>query len=115
MAQKPSIPKGTRDFLPEVMLRREKIFTTIRQTFKKYGYAPVETPSMEKLSVLTGKYGEEGDRLIFKILNSGDYLKKAKSLDDSRKLSFEISEKALRYDLTVPFARLVVMLSLKHI
>jgi histidyl-tRNA synthetase len=109
MAQKPSIPKGTRDFLPEVMLRREYIFDTIRKTFRKYGYAPIETPSMEQLSVLTGKYGEEGDRLIFKILNSGDFLSKAKSLDDAKKLSFEISEKALRYDLTVPFARFVVM------
>ena len=109
MSNKPSIPKGTRDFLPEVTLRREYIFSTIRRVFKKYGYAPIETPSMEKLSVLTGKYGEEGDRLIFKILNSGDFLNKAKDLDDSRKLSFQIAEKALRYDLTVPFARFVVM------
>lgn len=109
MAQKPSVPRGTRDFLPEEMLKREYIFDTIRSVFKKYGYAPVETPSMERLDVLTGKYGEEGDRLIFKILNSGDYLKKATSLDDAKKLSFEISEKALRYDLTVPFARVVVM------
>ena len=109
MAQKPSVPRGTRDFLPEEMLKREYIFDTIRSVFKKYGYAPMETPSMEKLDVLTGKYGEEGDRLIFKILNSGDFLRKAKSLDDSKKLSFEISEKALRYDLTVPFARVVVM------
>ena len=69
MSNKPSIPKGTRDFLPEVSLRREFIFNTIRDVFKKYAYAPIETPSMEKLSVLTGKYGEEGDRLIFKILN----------------------------------------------
>lgn len=109
MSNKPSIPKGTRDFLPEVTLRREYIFSTIRKVFKKYGYAPIETPSMEKLSVLTGKYGEEGDRLIFKILNSGDFLSKAKDLDDSRKLGFQIAEKALRYDLTVPFARFVVM------
>ncbi|MEO1416995.1 MAG: histidine--tRNA ligase [Bacteroidota bacterium] len=109
MAQKPSIPKGTRDFGPEVMMRREYIFDTIRSVFRKYGYPPLETPSMENLSVLTGKYGEEGDRLIFKILNNGDFLKKAQHLNDSQKLSFEISEKALRYDLTVPFARYVVM------
>ena len=109
MAQKPSIPKGTRDFGPEVMMRREYIFDTIRSVFRKYGYPPLETPSMENLSVLTGKYGEEGDRLIFKILNNGDFLKKAQHLDDSQKLTFEISEKALRYDLTVPFARYVVM------
>ena len=109
MAQKPSVPRGTRDFLPEEMLKREYIFDTIRSIFKKYGYAPLQTPSMERLDVLTGKYGEEGDRLIFKVLNSGDFLKKARSLEDSKKLSFEISEKALRYDLTVPFARVVVM------
>ncbi|MEL6592883.1 MAG: histidine--tRNA ligase [Bacteroidota bacterium] len=109
MAQKPSIPRGTRDFLPEVMLRREYIFETIRKVFRKYGYSPIETPSLEKLSVLTGKYGEEGDRLIFKILDSGDFLKKAKNLEDASQLSFEISSKALRYDLTVPFARFVVM------
>ncbi|MFK7922901.1 MAG: histidine--tRNA ligase [Bacteroidia bacterium] len=109
MAQKPSIPRGTRDFLPEVMLRREHIFNTIRTVFRKYGYSPIETPSMEKLSVLTGKYGEEGDRLIFKVLDSGDFLKGAKSFDDASKLSFEIASKALRYDLTVPFARFVVM------
>lgn len=109
MAQKPTIPKGTRDFLPEVMLRREYIFDTIRKVFRKYGYAPIETPSMEQLSVLTGKYGEEGDRLIFKILNSGDFLKKAKDLDDATKLGYQICDRALRYDLTVPFARFVVM------
>lgn len=109
MTQKPSIPKGTRDFPPEVMIRREYIFETISTVFKKYGYAPLETPSMENLSVLTGKYGEEGDRLIFKILNSGDFLKNATELEDSRKLSFEICDRALRYDLTVPFARFVVM------
>lgn len=111
MAQKPSIPKGTRDFLPEVMIRREYIFDTIKKVFKKYGYAPIETPSLEKLSVLTGKYGEEGDRLIFKILNNGDFLKKAnpEHLNDSQKLSFDICDRALRYDLTVPFARFVVM------
>ena len=109
MATHASIPKGTRDFLPEVVLRREHIFNTIRSVFKKYGYAPIETPAMEKLAVLTGKYGEEGDRLIFKILNSGDFLRKAKDLDDARKLTPQIAEKALRYDLTVPFARFVVM------
>lgn len=109
MAQKPSIPKGTRDFLPEVTLRRQYIFQTISKVFRKHGYVPIETPAMEKLSVLTGKYGEEGDKLIFKILNNGDFLRKAKDLDDSQKLSFQISEKALRYDLTVPFARFVVM------
>lgn len=109
MAQKPSIPKGTRDFPPAVMLRREFILDTIRSVYKKFGYQPIETPSMEKLSVLTGKYGEEGDRLIFKILNSGDFLSKAKHTDDYKKLTPEISEKALRYDLTVPFARFVVM------
>ncbi len=108
---KPSLPKGTRDFLPQVMLRREFIFNTIRTVFRKYGYAPLETPALEQLEVLTGKYGEEGQRLIFKILNSGDFLKKADpgSFNDSNKLATEISEKALRYDLTVPFARVVVM------
>ena len=109
MSQKPSIPKGTRDFLPEVMLRREFIFHTIRTVFRKYGYAPIETPAMEQLSVLTGKYGEEGDRLIYKILNSGDYLKGATDLEDATKLSYQICDRALRYDLTVPFARYVVM------
>ena len=109
MAQKPALVRGTRDFLPAEMLKRQFVFDTIRSVFTKYGYAPLETPAMERLDVLTGKYGEEGNRLIFKILNSGDFLKKAKSLDDAQKLSFEISEKALRYDLTVPFARVVVM------
>lgn len=109
MAQKPSIPKGTRDFLPEVTLRRQYIFDTISKVFRKHGYVPIETPAMENLSVLTGKYGEEGDKLIFKILNNGDFLRKAKDFDDAQKLSFQISEKALRYDLTVPFARFVVM------
>lgn len=90
-------------------MRRENIFSTIRSVFRKYGYAPIETPSLENLSVLTGKYGDEGDRLIFKILNNGDFLKKATHLDDSSKLSFEICDRALRYDLTVPFARFVVM------
>ena len=109
MSQKPSIPKGTRDFLPEVTQRRQYIFDTIKSVFNKYGYVPIETPAMEKLSVLTGKYGEEGDRLIFKILNSGDFLKGVNDLSDAGKLSFQIAGKALRYDLTVPFARFVVM------
>ncbi|NNF02099.1 MAG: histidine--tRNA ligase [Bacteroidia bacterium] len=109
---KPSIPKGTRDFTPQETLRREYIFSSIRDVFKLYGFVPIETPAMENLATLTGKYGDEGDRLIFKILNSGDYLSKApdKELDarDSKKLTKHISEKALRYDLTVPFARFVV-------
>ncbi len=108
--QKPSIPKGTRDFSPTEMVRREYIFNTTRSVFRKYGYSPIETPAMENLSTLLGKYGEEGDKMLFKILNSGDYLAKAdKSLTyDSNKFSLEISEKGLRYDLTVPFARFVV-------
>ncbi len=103
-----------RDFGPEEMARRNYIFSTIRQVYEKYGFSPIETPAMEKLEALTGKYGEEGDRLIFKVLNSGDYLKEPKEsgLDlnqtDSKKLLRHISEKALRYDLTVPFARYVV-------
>lgn len=108
MAQKPSIPKGTRDFPPAVMMRRNLIFDTIKAVFHRYGYAPIQTPAMENLDVLTGKYGEEGDRLIFKILNNGDFLKKAQHLDDPQKLSYEICDRALRYDLTVPFARFVV-------
>ncbi|MDB5262787.1 MAG: histidine--tRNA ligase [Adhaeribacter sp.] len=110
--EKPSIPKGTRDFNPQVVVKRNYIFSTIRKTFEKFGFQPLETPAMENLSVLTGKYGEEGDQLIFKILNSGDYLAKT-SLSDfeqgSKPLLRKISEKALRYDLTVPFARFVVM------
>ncbi|RLD73485.1 MAG: histidine--tRNA ligase [Bacteroidetes bacterium] len=111
-AQKPSIPKGTRDFLPKEMLNREYIFDTIKNIFRKYGYLPIETPAMENLSTLMGKYGEEGDKLLFKILNSGDFL--AKTSDEmlaeknSIKLTNKISEKGLRYDLTVPFARFVV-------
>ena len=112
MSQKPSIPKGTRDFLPEQMVKRNYIFDTIRTAFKKYGFLPIETPAVENLSTLMGKYGEEGDRLIFKILNSGDYLKKADKTaladGNSTTLTKSISEKALRYDLTVPFARFVV-------
>ena len=104
-------PQGTRDFGPETLFKRRFIFQHISQTFEKYGYQPIETPAMENLSTLTGKYGEEGDRLIFKILNSGDFLSKLPEeyVDfDSKKLGFAISEKALRYDLTVPFARFVV-------
>ena len=111
-AEKPSIPKGTRDFGPQVVVKRNYIFSTIRKTFEKFGYQPLETPAMENLSVLTGKYGEEGDQLIFKILNSGDYLSKTTTADyenGSKGLLRKISEKALRYDLTVPFARYVVM------
>ena len=110
--QKPSIPKGTRDFTPVEMAKRNYIFDTIRSAFKLYGYLPIETPAMENLSTLLGKYGEEGDKLLFKILNSGDYLKDAnkETLEaaDSNKLQSSISEKGLRYDLTVPFARFVV-------
>lgn len=112
MAQKPSIPKGTRDFGPMEMARRNYIFDTIRSVFQLYGYSQIETPAMENLSTLMGKYGEEGDKLLFKLLNSGDYLRGIdKSLvenDDYIKLTSQISEKGLRYDLTVPFARFVV-------
>jgi histidyl-tRNA synthetase len=110
MAQKPTIPKGTRDFSPAVMLKRHYLMGIIKEAFQTFGFLPIETPSMENLSTLMGKYGEEGDRLIFKILNSGDYLKKVdvSSDFDARKLTQKISEKALRYDLTVPFARYVV-------
>ena len=106
MAQKPSIPKGTRDFSPAEMMRRQYIFDTIKQVFRTYGFAPLETPAMENLSTLLGKYGDEGDKLLFKILNSGDY---AANLSDEEVRHFpKISEKGLRYDLTVPFARYVV-------
>ena len=109
---KPSIPKGTRDFSPTEMVRRNYIFDTIKKSFIKYGFLPIETPAMENLKTLTGKYGDEGDKLIFKVLNSGDYLKKADKgaieEENSSKLISSISEKALRYDLTVPFARYVV-------
>lgn len=110
---KPSIPKGTRDFSAIEMLRRNHIFNTISTVFKKYGYQEIQTPTMENLSTLTGKYGDEGDKLIFKVLNSGDYLANVTSAklaaQNSQLLTSEISEKALRYDLTVPFARYVVM------
>ena len=110
--EKPGIPKGTRDFGPIEVARREHIFGVIRRVFQLHGFMPVETPSMENLSTLMGKYGEEGDRLIFRILNSGDFAAKASDnaweKRDSQKLSAQLSEKALRYDLTVPFARYVV-------
>ncbi|RKF41037.1 histidine--tRNA ligase [Sphingobacterium siyangense] len=110
---KPSLAKGTRDFSPSEMIKRNYIFDTLKTVFRKYGYNEIQTPSFENLTTLTGKYGDEGDKLIFKILNSGDYLAKAADslLHDknSNKLIPHISEKALRYDLTVPFARYVVM------
>jgi histidyl-tRNA synthetase len=110
---KPSIPKGTRDFLPDQVIKRNFIFSTIRSVFEKYGFLPIETPAMEELKTLTGKYGEEGDRLLFKVLNNGDYLNKANKEAlanlDSYALTPSISKRGLRYDLTVPFARYVVM------
>lgn len=110
---KPSIPKGTRDFGPKAMVRRQWMFDTLRRVFKAHGFLPIQTPSFENLSTLTGKYGEEGDQLIFKILNNGDYLAKVGedvlSSRESKSLTPLISKKALRYDLTVPFARFVVM------
>lgn len=112
MAQKPSIPKGTRDFLPFEVARRNYIFDTIKKAFKKYGYAPIETPSFELSTTLMGKYGEEGDRLIFRILNSGEKMRKADidalQADNLPRFANSLAEKALRYDLTVPFARFVV-------
>mgnify|MGYP000268176185 CR=1 FL=1 len=110
---KPSLVKGTRDFGPAVMQRRKHIFNTIETVFKKYGFMPLETPAMEQLETLTGKYGEEGDKLLFKILNSGDFAAGANdetwNLKASNKLASQISEKGLRYDLTVPLARYVAM------
>lgn len=112
MAQKPSIPKGTRDFSPAEMARRNYIFDTIRDVFKLYGFRQIETPAMENLSTLMGKYGEEGDKLLFKILNSGDYLRGTDmsliESGDTNRLAAQLCEKGLRYDLTVPFARYVV-------
>ncbi|MFM2040152.1 MAG: hypothetical protein RLZZ493_741 [Bacteroidota bacterium] len=112
MAQKPAIPKGTRDFLPKEVARRTYIFETIKSVFKTYGFAPIETPSFELSSTLMGKYGEEGDRLIFRILNSGEKMKKADvaalAEDNLPRFANSLAEKALRYDLTVPFARFVV-------
>ena len=112
MTKLPTIPKGTRDYSPEIMAKRNYIFETVKSVFVKYGYMPIETPAMENLSTLMGKYGDEGDKLLFKILNSGDFLS---SLSDSElnrrnipELTRQIAEKGLRYDLTVPFARFVV-------
>ena len=108
-----SIPKGTRDFLPLEVARRKWMFGIIEEVFKRYGYVPIETPVLENLSTLTGKYGEEGDRLLFKVLNNGDYLGKADDnayqQKDSNKFTPSIAKRGLRYDLTVPFARYVVM------
>jgi histidyl-tRNA synthetase len=114
MAQQVSIPKGTRDFGPAVMQKREFIFDIIKSVFRLHGYQPLETPSMENLTTLLGKYGEEGDKLLFRILNSGDFLSSTPQnifdeTPDHKKLTPHISEKGLRYDLTVPFARFVVM------
>src|SRR6186713_3339387 len=114
---KPSLPQGTRDFGPDVVRKRNYIFNTIKDVFELYGFQPLETPAMENLSTLMGKYGEEGDKLIFKILNSGNYFSDFKSDAElleakgkgEKSFSTLISEKALRYDLTVPFARYVVM------
>lgn len=112
MAQKPSIPKGTRDFSPLEMARRNYIFDTIKRAFKLFGYKQIETPAMENLSTLMGKYGEEGDKLLFKILNSGDFMKSVTPEDIAEnnlpRLTNKMCEKGLRYDLTVPFARFVV-------
>ncbi len=109
---KPSIPKGTRDFSPAEMVKRNYIFDTIKTVFRKYGYLPLETPAMENLSTLLGKYGEEGDKLLFRILNSGNFLQEVSPDDlkspDANRLSLKLCEKGLRYDLTVPFARYVV-------
>ena len=112
MAKKPGIPKGTRDFNPEQVSKRNYIFSAIKSSFERFGFQPIETPSFENSETLMGKYGDEGDRLIFKILNSGDFLSKVDdklfSEKQSNKLTSKISDKALRYDLTVPFARYVV-------
>ena len=110
---KPSLPKGTRDFLPEELARRNFIFKTIAAIFERFGYQGIETPAMENLSSLLGKYGDEGDKLLFKVLNNGDFLSKAdeEALDkrNSDQLAVSISKRGLRYDLTVPFARFAVM------
>jgi histidyl-tRNA synthetase len=110
---KPSIPKGTRDFLPNEVVKRKYMFSVVESVFRKFGYLPIETPAMENLQTLAGKYGEEGDRLLFKVLNNGDFLKKADtealSNMDSAKLVSSIAKRGLRYDLTVPFARFVVL------
>src|SRR6187551_1450211 len=105
--EKPTLPKGTRDFGPLQMAKRQFIFNNIRKVFQKFGFQPLETPAMENLSTLTGKYGDEGDQLLFKVLNSGDFLKDVDNTKletrNSKSISFDISEKGLRYDLTVPF------------
>ncbi len=106
---KPSLPSGFRDFAPDVLRKRNYIFNTIRKVFNTFGYDPIETPSLENLNTLTGKYGEEGDTLLYKVLNSGDFLRKAKDLDNYLRLTPQISDRGMRYDLTVPFARYVVM------
>jgi histidyl-tRNA synthetase len=112
MTEKPTIPKGTRDFTPVEVVRRDYILDTIRKVFTRFGYLPIETPAMENISTLLGKYGEEGDRLIYKILNTGDFLsgisRDDMTRDSAMKLSSRLCEKGLRYDLTVPFARFVV-------
>jgi histidyl-tRNA synthetase len=112
MGERFTIPKGTRDFTPQEMVRRNYIFDNIRRIFSRYGYVPIETPAMENLSTLMGKYGEEGDKLLFKILNSGNYLSDIRQEDinpeNPGQLTLKIAEKGLRYDLTVPFARFVV-------
>ena len=113
MAQKPNIPKGTRDFSPLEMAKRNYIFNTIKDVYTLYGFQQIETPAMETLGTLMGKYGEEGDKLLFKVLNSGDYLNKIDDKEllerNSLHLAARLCEKGLRYDLTVPFARYVVM------
>ena len=110
MATNANTPKGMRDFSPSVMFRRNYIFSVVKAAFEKYSFSPIETPAMENLETLTGKYGGDGDRLIFKVLNSGDYLLKTEYSNEStsKSLTKQISEKALRYDLTVPFARYIV-------
>ena len=112
MATKPSIPKGTRDFMPQEMAKRNYIFNTIREVYELYGFRQIETPALENLSTLMGKYGDEGDKLLFKILNSGNFLNGVSQEDFNSesvgKLAARICEKGLRYDLTVPFARFVV-------
>lgn len=112
MSTKPSIPKGTRDFLPQTMVKRNYIFSTIKSAFEKYGFSPIETPCMENSQTLMGKYGEEGDRLIFRVMNQGETLKKAdtEALNEGKlgRFANSLADKALRYDLTVPFARFVV-------
>jgi len=106
---KPALPKGTRDFTPEAVRKRRYLFQTIQHCFEAFGFEPIETPAMENLSTLLGKYGEEGDKLIFRILNNGDILPIARQARDNRELANLLCEKALRYDLTIPFARFVVM------